>query len=100
MWAYVQWGNLETETFESMAAEVFMSCDSNGSGVLTWAELNDCLGEDVGGSEADMLKLMFQYADLKGDQDYTLTPDEVAAAVHEGASYTHKMYEHFNFYWN
>jgi hypothetical protein len=99
MWSYVQWGNTDSGTFEAMAAEVFNSCDSNGSGVLTWAELNECLPADMDGSEADLLKLMFQYADLKGDQSYTLTADEVMAGVKEGASYTHKMYEHFDFYW-
>lgn len=42
MWSLMQWGQQDMSVYSAMAAEMFDPCDANGSGILSWAELDTC----------------------------------------------------------
>lgn len=42
-WGIIQWSMMDTmNDFEVMLSETFSTCDVDGTGLLTWAEFNDC----------------------------------------------------------
>lgn len=92
---------------EFMRNQFFM-CDDilNNSGVLTWAELNNCIAMDpnMSGEMVEMSQVLFQYFESMGEelgtQDYALSVEEMEAGVADMGTYIEDLDEEFRFFWD
>lgn len=53
------------EGYQNAMIEFFGMCDVDGTGMMTWAEFNDCVDVMAGDDEeAEMMKTLFAYFDV------------------------------------
>lgn len=98
------WTN-DSSIFSTMAENTFNFADTDGSGVLSWAEFNAVLPtvpeQLVSQEEQDAMLAFFKYFDNQhGDQDYKLTLEEMNEGIAALAAQIGGFYEEYNFWWD
>ena len=94
-----------TDFQESLGAH-FNACDESNesSGVLTWAELNNCLATANDAELTEMAQALFIYFDeegyMSGDGDYALSYDEMMNGIAAMGQYLDELNDEFRFYWD
>lgn len=102
----IQWANTAADDeITGAITTTFGMCDADGTGTLTWAELNACLeGAGADDDTATMMRVLFQYFDVMAEEegtfDYRLTVDEMIAGVNGIKNYVRDLLSEFNFYWH